>query len=93
MSVFRAGDSREDRCETVPSGVELQEQRSLEQRDTDHEEVSADDHLTFAGLPADTLDLADNQYWLIWSVKSMIIIGQIVFFIADYWQTEELAFL
>lgn len=35
-----AGIWREDCCETLPPGVELQEQRPLEQRDTDHEEVS-----------------------------------------------------
>lgn len=35
-----AGIWREDCCETLPPGVELQEQRPLEQRDSDHEEVS-----------------------------------------------------
>lgn len=34
------GVGREDRCETLPPGAELQEQRPLEQRDSDHEEVS-----------------------------------------------------
>lgn len=40
LSVFGAGVGREDRCETLPPGAELQEQRPLEQRDSDHEEVS-----------------------------------------------------
>lgn len=40
LSVFGAGAGGEDRCETLPPGAELQEQRALEQRDSDHEEVS-----------------------------------------------------
>lgn len=46
--MFGAGVRREDRCETLPPGAELQEQRSLEQRDPDHEEVSVDHLLVFA---------------------------------------------
>lgn len=38
--LFGAGAGRQDRCETLPPGAELQEQRPLEQRDPDHEEVS-----------------------------------------------------
>lgn len=40
LSVFGAGVGREDRGEALPPGAELQEQRPLEQRDSDHEEVS-----------------------------------------------------
>lgn len=40
LSVFGAGVGREDCCETLPPGAQLQEQGPLEPRDSDHEEVS-----------------------------------------------------
>lgn len=35
-----AGVRRKNRCETLPPGIELCEQEPLDQRDSDHEEVS-----------------------------------------------------
>lgn len=45
--MFGAGAGNEDCCETLPPGAQLHEQRPLEQRDSDHEEVSVNQQHTF----------------------------------------------
>lgn len=51
LFVFGTGVRWEDCCETLPPGAELQEQRPLEQRDPDHEEVSVNYLFLFIKYP------------------------------------------
>ena len=60
LFVFGAGAGREDRGETLPHGAELQEQRPLGQRDSDHEEVSVNHPQTSLYI-----FFFENHYWII----------------------------